>query len=192
MVLTDSKTLTFDGSVNFVDNLTAEKEITDNGGNANDLYIDEIGDWTFKSAFSYKKWKAGDDELGLAYGFSAQSGDDIGVGEFVKVGENAYINPFRSYLLKKAGAKGVRSSVASNKASISTMSLPEVIDVEIEEDEDGGDEPKTTVIGKFNTRTGEFTSTASGAAARTFDVKGRNAGTKANKARGAYYRKKAK
>jgi len=187
MVLTDSKTLTFHGSVNFVNNLTAESDAVINGGNPRDLYIDEIGDWTFKSAFSYKKWSAGDDELGLAYGFSAQSEDNIGVGEFVKVGENAYINPFRAYLLKNKPPKGVRSSIAGNKAGISTMALPEVIDVEIEDD---GDEPKTTVIGKFNTRTGEFTGTASGAAPRTFDAKGRNVGNKANKPRGAYYGKK--
>ena len=186
MLLTDSKTLTFHGPVNFVNNLTAESDAVANGGEAADLYADEINGWTFNSAYSYKMWVAGDGELGRAYGFAAKTTDNVGVGQFVKAAEGAYVYPFRAYLLMNEAPNKVRSSFAGNKAGVSTMSLPEDIDVEIEGDD--GDEPKTTVIGKFNTRTGEFR--MDDGAARSFDVKGRNVGNNANKARGAYYGKK--
>jgi hypothetical protein len=55
---------------------------------------------------------------------------------------------------------------------------------------DDGD-GETTVIGQFNTRTGEFRMNGA-ATRRTFDAKGRNVGDKVNKARGAYYGKKVK
>lgn len=67
------------------------------------------------------------------------------------------------------------------------MSLPENIDVVIEEDDVPATEPKTTVIGSFNTRTGEFKMNTVN---RVYDLKGRFVGNSANKARGAYYGKK--
>ena len=143
--------------------------------------------WEFRGTLAYKKWEEGDSELGRVYGFAAESKDGIQAGQFVKAGAGAYIYPLRAYLLKKPAASGVRSSIAGGK-SFATMSLPDEIDVEIEDDD--GNEPKTTVVGKFNTRTGEFRMNSD--AARSFDVKGRNVGNKANKARGAYYKKGGK
>ncbi len=50
---------------------------------------------------------------------------------------------------------------------------------------------QTTVIGHFNTRTGEIRMNRV-ATDRVFDIKGRNVGNKANKARGAYFGKTLK
>ena len=139
--------------------------------------------WTFRGTWKYKKWKAGDSELGNAYGFAAKSENDkIQVGDFVRVGEGAWITPMRAYLVK-ANAQGVR---ANGAYAIRPSELPEIMSVIV----DNGDanEEHTTVIGHFNTRTGEFRMNNAGA--RTYDLKGRYVGDKANKARGAYYGKK--
>ena len=140
--------------------------------------------WTFRGTWKYKKWKAGDSELGNAYGFAAKSENDkIKVGDFVRVGEGAWITPMRAYLVKD-NLQGVR---ANGAYAIRSSELPEIMSVIV----DNGDanEEHTTVIGHFNTRTGEFRMNNAG---RTYDLKGRYVGDKANKARGAYYGKTLK
>ena len=138
--------------------------------------------WTFRGTWKYKKWKAGDSELGNAYGYAASSSDKIKVGDFVRVGEGAWIAPMRAYLVKD-NLQGVR---ANGDYAIRSSELPEIMSVIV--DNDDANEEHTTVIGHFNTRTGEFRMNNAGA--RTYDLKGRYVGDKANKARGAYYGKK--
>ena len=174
MVLMNDESLAVKGAVTLKKTVEAVSEV-------------DGSEWEFRGTTAYKKWKTGDPELGRVYGFAAESKDGISVGQFVKAGAGAWIPPYRAYLYKKPAASGVRSSIAGGK-SFATMNLPDEIDVEIEDDD--GDEPKTTVVGKFNTRTGEFRMNSG--AARTFDVKGRNVGDKANKARGTYYKKDVK
>ena len=57
----------------------------------------------------------------------------------------------------------------------------------VDKDEDGKEH--TTVIGRFNTRTGEFKLEPVGD--RVYDLKGRSIRNDARKARAAYYGKKA-
>lgn len=150
--------------------------------------------WIFRGTWEYKKWAEGDPELGYAYGFAASASDDdkIQVGDFVRVGVGAWIRPMRAYLVKKEippKAQGVRANGAYvMRPSIVQEELPELMSVIIGGDEDSSEE-QTTVIGHFNTRTGEFKMNRS-AGARTFDLKGRYVGDKANRARGAYYGKR--
>ena len=148
---------------------------------ANAKTIEEIDGWQFKGTLTYKQWTDEDPELGLAYGFAAEAKDDISIGQFVKAGVGAWISPFRAYLLNKSSANKIKSNYTG--AKVSTMKLPDVIDIVIDDEA----EEKTTVIGKFNTRTGEIHMNT---AKQTYDLKGRNVGNKANKARGAYYGKK--
>ena len=149
-------------------------------------------EWEFRGTWKYKKWNAGDKELGYAYGFAASPSDEsnIKVGDFVKVGEGAWISPMRAYLVSNnIPVQGIRANGAYvMRPSIVQEELPELMSVIIGGDEDSSEE-QTTVIGHFNTRTGEFKMNRS-AGARTFDLKGRYVGDKANKARGAYYGKK--
>ena len=150
----------------------------------------EGSDWEFHGTLEYKKWESGDADLGRVYGFAAEASDGIDVGQFVRAGAGAYIYPLRAYLLSPAKAQGVKGNFAGAK-SLSTMSLPETINVEIEDDDGSATEPKTTVIGQFNTRTGEFKMMNYNRG--TFDLKGRRVnGDKANMARGAYYGKTVK
>ena len=147
--------------------------------------------WTFRGTWGYKKWGSScstgkqdcDKETGFAYGFAASSSTEnkINVGDFVKVGEGAWITSMRAYLVKDN-----ISSVRANGASVKPgQELPEFMSIVI--DSEDGNEEHTTVIGQFNTRTGEFKMNYDRG---KFDLKGRRVnGT--NNARGAYYGKKA-
>ena len=154
----------------------------------------EKNGWTFRGTWKYKKWEEGDSELGHAYGFSASKTDDgkIQVGDFVKVGVGAYIYPMRAYLVRSkipestSPVQGVRANGAYvMRPSFAQEELPELMSIII--DDEDGDGKQTTVIGHFNTRTGEIKMN-SAATQRAFDVKGRRVNGK-NNARGAYYGK---
>ncbi len=139
--------------------------------------------YAFRGTWAYKKWVDGDPELGKAYGFAAANSDEdkINVGDFVKVGEGAWITPMRAYLVSE-NPQGVRANGAYVKPG---QKLPEIMSIII--DNEDGNEEHTTVIGQFNTRTGEFRMNYDRG---KFDLKGRRVnGT--NNARGAYYGKKA-
>ncbi len=159
-----------------------------------------IDDWTFRGTWQYKKWGPScstegqncDRETGNAYGFAASSSDDdkINVGDFVRVGEGAWILPMRAYLVSTkilestSPAQGVRANGNYVKRpSFAQEELPEFMSIVIDVDDEG---KETTVIGQFNTRTGEIKMNYDRG---KFDLKGRRVnGT--NNARGAYYGKK--
>ena len=154
--------------------------------------------WTFCGTWKYKEWgpkqedspENYDPETGYAYGFSAAaSGDKINVGDFVRVGEGAWIRPMRAYLVRddKKAQLARANGAYVKRPSVVQEELPEIMSIVIDNGRD--DEEQTTVIGHFNTRTGEVKMIPQN---RTFDIKGRNVGNKANKARGAYYGKTLK
>ena len=144
-----------------------------------------VGDWVFRGALERREWYDGDGEVGKVYGYAAGNATGVSAGDFVKFTNGAWIRPMRAYLinepLDRSFARGLNKNV---KVSVADEDLPETIEVEvIYEREDGTEE--TTVIGHFNTRTGEFILNRP---ARTFDLKGRNVnGTP--KAKGMYIRK---
>ena len=147
-------------------------------------------EWEFRGTWEYKKWAEGDPELGYAYGFAASEGTGINVGDFVKVGVGAWIRPMRAYLVRSdvvPKAQGVRANGAYvMRPSVTQTELPEFMSI-IVDNGDGDDDnaEHTTVIGHFNTRTGEIKMNYDRG---KFDLKGRRVnGT--NNARGAYYGK---
>ena len=150
-------------------------------------------EWEFRGTWKYKKWESGDPELGVAYGFAASSSADnkIQVGDFVKVGVGAWIRPMRAYLVKSDVAPVQTIRANGNyvmRPTVEQKELPELMSI-IVDDGDGNDDnaEHTTVIGQFNTRTGEIKMNYDHG---KFDLKGRRVnGT--NNARGAYYGKKA-
>ena len=160
------------------------------------------GDWVFRGMLRYKKWDATADKSQLTgcngksciYGYAA-SGDKNILGQFVRIAAGAYIYPFRAYLGYEPEDRQPVQTLAPANASyvlrpdvhVRGEEIPKNMDVVV----DDGDGEHTTVIGQFNTRTGEFRMNGA-ATRRTFDVKGSNVGDKANKARGAYYGKKVK
>ena len=154
--------------------------------------------WVFHGTWKYKKWGSScstgkqdcDKETGFAYGFAASASEDnkIDVGTFVKVGEGAWIRPMRAYLVHKDKLQTPQFARANGayvkRPTVEPEELPELMSVVIDGD---GDENETTVIGQFNTRTGEFKMNYDRG---KFDLKGRRVNSEKPNARGAYYGKK--
>jgi hypothetical protein len=151
-----------------------------------------IDNWTFRGTLQYKKWIKGDPELGYAYGFAASASEtnNIKVGDFVKVGEGAWIRPLRAYLVKAGISEKAQLARANGayvkRPTVVPEELPELMSIVIDGDDDN--EEHTTVIGHFNTRTGEIKMNYDRG---KFDLKGRRVNGEKPNARGAYYGKKA-
>jgi hypothetical protein len=152
-------------------------------------------DWFFTGTYAYKEWKEDDEELGLAYAFSANDNPGgAAKGKFgkIKIDENSSEYPrakaMRCYLRKrdanvKLQQQNQAQMVAASPyvAKFSINNLPETIDVEfVKDDAKGG---RTVLHGRMNTVTGEFKML------RDYDLKGRKVNS-TNRARGAYYGKK--
>ena len=156
--------------------------------------VEPINGWKFRGTWQYKKWVTGDPELGYAYGFAASASltNNIKVGDFVKVGAGAWIRPMRAYLVKAELPKKAAQLARANGAyvmrpTVVPEELPELMSIVIDGDDDN--EEHTTVIGHFNTRTGEIKMNYDRG---KFDLKGRRVNGEKPNARGAYYGKKAK
>ena len=121
-----------------------------------------------------------------AYGFAGSSATDISIGQFVKVGEGAYIKPFRAYIYKKPvpqSAPRAQSHALYQPAPVDD--LPDEMEVIIVDREKDGSE-QTTVIGQFNSRTGEIRLNRT---KRTYDLKGRHVRDASHMAKGVYLKK---
>ena len=152
------------------------------------------GNWQFIGTYAYKRWEKGNSELGSVYGYAAAASNGVEVGQFVKAGSGAYIRPLRAYLKYSAPNGEPRPAPAGHVSAWrdGINELPEEIEVVVVEGKgragigsgESGSEKKTTVIGRINTRTGEFTPVS-----RTYDLKGRSLNAKP-KAKGVYVGKK--
>ena len=143
------------------------------------------GQWVFRGTLNYNKWVEGDPQLtgcgenkdkSCAYGYAA-SGKNMG--KFVRVGEGAYIYPFRAYLFYDK----IQPLAPANASYVlrPTVDIPDELELVLD-----GKDGQTTSIGRFDTRTGEIHINNM---KHTYDLKGRRVnGT--NNARGAYYGKK--
>lgn len=142
------------------------------------MYETPLGDsWKIYGTYEYKAWDVNNSG---AYGFGANDGKNKPsvVGQFKKIGAGSFIYPMRVYL-QYTSAKAVRVAPKETLAS-----LPENVDVVIEDSDAKDSSEKTTVIGTINTRTGEFKA----ANDRYFDLNGRNVGKKPA-AKGSFYNK---
>ena len=152
----------------------------------------EVGDYVFRGVIQTKNWNADDpDVLGTgnaaAYGFAGASASGVKVGQFVKVAGGAYIKPFRAYIHKKPVPQSVKSNgayVLRQTASIDD-DVPDVMNIVIVDRKKDG-EKQTTVIGQFNSRTGEIRLNRT---KRTYDLKGRYVRDASRMAKGVYLKK---
>ena len=149
------------------------------------------GDFVFRGVVQTKTWDATDPEIegtakAAAYGFAGSSATDISIGQFVKVGEGAYIKPFRAYIYKKPvpqSAPRAQSHALYQPAPVDD--LPDEMEVIIVDREKDGSE-QTTVIGQFNSRTGKIRLNRT---TRTYDLKGRSVRGGNRMAKGVYLNK---
>jgi len=146
-----------------------------------------VDGWVFRGTLQKKIWEKTDSEIrdGKVWGFAGQERDGATIGKYVRLGPGASTRPLRAYLINEPlVTSGARSYFARPATSSVSKVLPEVIDVVIVDRDENGEE-HTTVIGKFDSRTGEILLNK---APRTFDLKGRNVGGKRN-AKGMYFKK---
>ena len=149
------------------------------------------GNFVFRAVVQTKTWDATDPEIegtakAAAYGFAGSSATDISIGQFVKVGEGAYIKPFRAYIYKKPvpqSAPRAQSHALYQPAPVDD--LPDEMEVIIVDREKDGSE-LTTVIGQFNSRTGKIRLNRT---TRTYDLKGRSVRGGNRMAKGVYLNK---
>ena len=152
----------------------------------------KVGDYVFRGVIQTKNWNADDpDVLGTgnaaAYGFAGASASGVKVGQFVKVAGGAYIKPFRAYIHKKPVPQSVKSNgayVLRQTASIDD-DVPDVMNIVIVDRKKDG-EKQTTVIGQFNSRTGEIRLNRT---KRAYDLKGRYVRDASRMAKGVYLKK---
>lgn len=157
--------LEFDGDVKL-------KKTPSESGYA-DFKCQNNSNWVFRGVFKNIAWN--DEAPDNVYGYAAEGDQE---GQFVKAGKGAYILPFRGFLIYLSPLK---IAPANSSYALRPNVLPDEMNIVIE-----GDNNETTVIGKFNTRTGEMRMNSM---KHTYDLKGRRVnGT--NNARGAYYGKK--
>jgi hypothetical protein len=150
------------------------------------------GDFVFRAVVQTKTWDATDPEIegtakAAAYGFAGSSATDISIGQFVKVGEGAYIKPFRAYIYKKPvpqSAPRAQFHTLYQPAPVDD-DLPETMNVVVVDRKKDGEE-QTTVIGQFNTRTGEIRLNRT---TRTYDLNGRSVRDASHMAKGVYLNK---
>jgi len=151
-----------------------------------DAFTEKDG-WEFRGTYSFMKWTEDSPDLGRVYGFAASAEGNVSAGQFVKLAAGASIRPLRAYLIHKDSPSLARAngSYANRSVASITDELPEQMNVVIVGKDKNGEE-HTTVIGQFNTRSGEFRANN---VKRLFDLKGRPVNKDARKVRGAYYRK---
>ena len=142
--------------------------------NTSEMHPSTSGDWSFNGTYVYKKFAAGDPELGRAYGFAASASNGVQVGQFVKAGTGAWLRPMRAYLVYN-GSSLTRSINASARRPVNVAELPELIDVKVQ---DG--KGKVVGWGTLDTRTGEFK------VDRWYDLQGRRLNGKPT-TKGTYY-----
>ena len=129
--------------------------------------------WTFHGTLAYMDMPEGNPNV---YGFQDN--------KFVRAGEGSFVNPLRAYLLKPTpqqsnGRPSVDGKVYARTTTASVEDTPDEFYI-VEDDENG---EHTTIIGRYNVRTGEFKML------RNYDLKGRKLNGKPN-AHKAYYGKK--
>ena len=181
-------------SINNTDPLVLKASPTD--ADAYDVAQDDdysaYGDFVFRGVVQTKTWDATDPEIegtakAAAYGFAGSSATDISIGQFVKVGEGAYIKPFRAYIYKKPvpqSAPRAQFHTLYQPAPVDD-DLPETMNVVVVDRKKDGEE-QTTVIGQFNTRTGEIRLNRT---TRTYDLNGRSVRDASHMAKGVYLNK---
>lgn len=138
------------------------------------------GDYVLRGTLAKKSWSKGDPELGYVWGYAATD-EYVNVGDFVKAGPGAWINPLRAYVAFEpakpksvAAFKNASASKAAPQAVIASGSnTPDVIPIVIVDPNENGGE-HTTAIGMFDTRTGKIH--LNNESSRTFDLKGRSVG----------------
>ena len=144
--------------------------------------VAKVGEWEFRGTLGRIEWYDGHEDLGKVYGFAAGSGEGVSPGQFVKAAPGAWTRALRAYIIKTSSSRASGQNPAPMPAAVDA-SIPDQMDVVIVDRSTDDGEEHTLLIGRINTRTGEFTME------RNYDLKGRKLNGKPA-ARSMYYGKK--
>ena len=152
----------------------------------------QYGNYVFRGVVQGKTWDANSPEVlgtnkAAAYGFAGAASTDISVGQFVKVGEGAFIKPLRAYIYKSPVPQNVKANGAHALRQTASIDndIPETMKIVVVDSEKDGEE-QTTVIGQFNSRTGEIRLNRTQG---SYDLKGRSVRDANHMAKGVYLKK---
>ena len=152
----------------------------------------QYGNYVFRGVVKAKTWGANDEEIlgtnkAAAYGFAGSSTTDISVGQFVRLAEGAYIKPFRAYIYKSPVPQNVKANGAHALRQTASINddVPETMKIVVVDGKNDGGE-QTTVIGQFNSRTGEIRLNRTQG---SYDLKGRSVRDASHMAKGVYLKK---
>ena len=152
----------------------------------------QYGNYVFRGVVQGKTWDANSPEVlgtnkAAAYGFAGAASTDISVGQFVKVGEGAFIKPLRAYIYKSPVPQNVKANGAHALRQTASIDndIPETMNVVVVDRKKDGEE-QTTVIGQFNSRTGEIRLNRTQG---SYDLKGRSVRDANHMAKGVYLKK---
>lgn len=170
--------------------------------------VARIDNWEFRGTLSKKVWEEGDADLGKVYGFASKGNEGVSVGQFAKALPGARIGALRAYMIRDVVAP--RPPYKMTAPAPASTSVPEVMEIvivnrpKVNKEEENTDvhpeekieversvdspveskeEPRTMVIGRINTRTGEIS------LEQNYDIRGRKLGGKPM-ARGVFYSEK--
>lgn len=113
------------------------------------------GYWEFRGSYNYFVFGDSTQLMGNSWGYSAKNMGQFNVGQFVKLGERAYIYPMRAYLVytgpKPQGAVSMhkRAALADASPAPDVDYFPESIDVEIIEKKTAEKSPTKGAVGQF-------------------------------------------
>lgn len=94
-------------------------------------YADNKGDWSFKGVYKVKDWETG---VRTDYFFASASaistaGNAVNAGDFVRIGNECHLNPFRCYLSYSGSDQSLSKSAKELPSSIEVRLIDEVASV---------------------------------------------------------------
>ena len=145
-----SDKLTIDGSVTLKASSLAE-------------YADTKGDWTFKGVFNVKFWSKGvkTDYFFASTAATSTNGQSVNAGDFVRIGNNCGLNPFRCYLSYSGSESSLSKSEQQLPSNIEVRLIDNVASV-VETDENPSDDrgdittPVSEIIPNSGTKVWSF------------------------------------
>ena len=109
----------------------------------------QYGNYVFRGVVQGKTWDANSPEVlgtnkAAAYGFAGAASTDISVGQFVKVGEGAFIKPLRAYIYKSPVPQNVKANGAHALRQTASIDndIPETMNVVVVDRKKDGHEPR--------------------------------------------------
>lgn len=94
-------------------------------------YADNKGDWSFKGVYKVKDWETGvkTDYFFASASATSTAGNAVNAGDFVRIGNECHLNPFRCYLSYSGSDQSLSKSAKELPTSIEVRLIDEVASV---------------------------------------------------------------